>query len=143
MFNFVVTFFSFLQHTGSSNSSLVLALGLGDLLTAGLDAGQDVLTVLVELELGDDHVAGVDAEGHALAGGLVAGDTLNVDDVFETVDRGDLALLVLVEATNNLNLVVLADGDAPDLPRLSVGLSESASQMRIINVRCTSHGAPC
>jgi hypothetical protein len=57
----------------------------------------------------------VDAEGNALAGGLVAGNTLDVDDVFETVDRGDLALLVLVEAADNRDLVVLADGDAPDL----------------------------
>jgi hypothetical protein len=57
----------------------------------------------------------VDAEGHGLAGGLVAGDTLNVDDVFEAVHRGDLALLVLVEAADNGDLVVLADGDAADL----------------------------
>jgi hypothetical protein len=57
----------------------------------------------------------VDAEGHALAAGLVAGDALDVDDVFEAVDRGDLALLVLVEAADDLDLVVLADRDAPDL----------------------------
>lgn len=92
-----------------------LALGLGGLLATSLDAGKNVLTVLVELEASDDDVAGVDAEGNRLAGGLVAGDALNVDDVLEAVNRGDLALLVLVEATDDPDLVVLADGDAPDL----------------------------
>lgn len=57
----------------------------------------------------------MNADRHALAGGLVAGDTLDVDHIFETVNRGDLALLVLVEAADNLNLIILADGDAPDL----------------------------
>ena len=91
------------------------ALALGGSLTTGLDAFQDALTVLVQLQLGDDDVAGVDAEGHALAGGLLAGDTLDVDDVLETVDGGDLALLVLVGAADNEDLVVLPDGDAADL----------------------------
>ncbi len=112
---FVVTFFVHSSNGSSANLSSGLALGLGNLITAGLDAGQDVLAVLVQLELGDNDVAGVDAEGNALTAGLVAGDTLNMDDVFEAVDRGDLALLVLVEAANDLDLVVLADGDAPDL----------------------------
>lgn len=84
-------------------------------LTADLGAGQDALTVLVELELGDDDVGGVDAQGDALAAGLVAGDTLDVDHVLETVDGGDLALTALVGATDNGDLVVLADGDAADL----------------------------
>ena len=109
-------YFLFLPPNASSaNLSSGLALGLGNLVAAGLDAGQNVLTVLVQLELGDDHVAGMDAEGHALAASLVAGNTLDVDDVFEAVDRGDLALLVLVEAADDRDLVVLADGDAPDL----------------------------
>lgn len=103
--------------TAHSSSSL-LALGLGDLLAAGLDAGKDVLAVLVEVQLGNDHVAGVDADGHSLTGGLLAGDTLDMDDVLEAVHRGDLALLVLVGAANDLDLVALADGDAPDLQRL-------------------------
>ena len=57
----------------------------------------------------------MDAEGNGLAGGLVTGDTLDVDDVFETVDGGDLALTALVGATDNGDLVVLADGDGADL----------------------------
>lgn len=92
-------------------------------LTAGLDALQDVLAVLVELELLDDDLAGVDAQGHALAGSLVAGDTLDVDLVLETVDRGDLALTALVGAADNLDLVILADGDAADLEEGGFGVS--------------------
>lgn len=84
-------------------------------LTADLGAGQDALTVLVDLELGDDDVGGVDTQGDALAAGLVAGDALNVDHILEAVHGGDLALAALVGATDNGDLVVLADGDAADL----------------------------
>lgn len=92
-----------------------LALGLGRLLAADAAALEDGLAILVELELSDDHVAGVDAEGDALAVGLLAGHALNVDHVFEAVHRRDLALLVLVGAADDHDLVVLADGDAADL----------------------------
>lgn len=123
-------------HRLSSGSGL----GLGSL-TAGLDALKDGLTVLVELELGDDHVGGVDAEGDGGTGGLLADDALDVDDVLEAVDGGDLALLVLLGATNDGDLVVLADGDRTDLLRLSITRSFLRSGSRR-NIRCTSHGAP-
>lgn len=84
-------------------------------LTAGLDALQDGLTVLVELQLGDDDVGRVDAQRDGLARDLLAGDTLDVDHVLETVHGGDLALLVLVGAADDLDLVILADGDGADL----------------------------
>lgn len=90
-------------------------LVVGAELTANLGAGQDILTVLVKLELGDDDVGGVEAQRDGLAGGLVAGDTLDVDNVLETVHGGDLALTALVGAADNGDLVVLADGDAADL----------------------------
>jgi hypothetical protein len=88
---------------------------LGAQLTTNLDALQDGLTVLIKLELGDDDLRGVDAQRNALAGGLVACDTLDVNHILETVDGGDLALTALVAATDNGDLVVLADGDAADL----------------------------
>jgi hypothetical protein len=94
---------------------LSLLLLLGTELTADLDALQDGLTVLVELELGDDNLGGVDAQRNGLARGLVTGDTLDVDHVLETVDGSDLALTALVGATDNGDLVILADGDAADL----------------------------
>jgi len=101
-------------------------LGLGGEVTAHLGAGQDVLTVLVELEAGDDDVGGVDAERDGLAVGLVAGDALNVDDVLETVDGGDLALTALVGATDDHDLVVLSDGDGTDVVLLTELLGEGS-----------------
>lgn len=94
-------------------------LGLVAGLAAALDLLQDGLAVLVELELGHDDLAGVDADGDALAVGLVAGDAVDVDDVLEAVDRVDLALTALEGATDDGDLVVLADGDAADLRGVS------------------------
>lgn len=99
----------------------------GGELTAALGAGQDVLAVLVELELGNDDVGGVDAEGYGLARGLVAGDALDVDDIFQTVDGGDLALGALVGAADNGDLVVLADGDGADVVLLTKLLREGSA----------------
>lgn len=50
-----------------------------------------------------------------MAVGLFAGDTLDVDEVLETVDGSDLALLALVGTTDNGDLVILADGKSADL----------------------------
>ena len=77
-------------------SSMSLRLGLlGGLVTANLDALQDVLTVLVDLQGGDDGVGGVDAEGNALGVGLVAGDALDVDDaVLVSLDTQEMQLRI-------------------------------------------------
>lgn len=85
------------------------------------DALQNLLAVLVELELGDLNLGWGDANGDGLAVRLLAGDTLDVHDVLETVDAGDLALATLVAATLNDNFVVLADGDCADLIERLVG----------------------
>lgn len=61
----------------------------------------------------------MDANRYALAVGLLAGNALDVDDVFETVNAGDLALTALVGTANDGNLVVLADWDRADLCLLS------------------------
>lgn len=118
-------------------------LSLGALLLVGLaalgDALEDVLTVLVELELGDLDFAGGDADGDALAVGLLAGDTLDVDNVFETVASGDLALTALVAAALDDNLVVLAEGDRADLVGFRL-IPGSVRRRRVGNsqgIRCT------
>lgn len=113
-------------------------------LTANLGTGQDALTVLIQLELGDDDVGGVDAQRDALAAGLVAGDTLDVNHILETVDGGDLALAALVRATDDGDLVVLADGDAADLlTKMLEFVLNNEVHLDIVYVRCTSHAAPC
>lgn len=73
-------------------SSLAL-LGLFGLASLAL---KDSLTVPIELQLGDDDLGGVDADWDGLKVGLLVGDALNVDNVFEAVDRSDLPLLALV-----------------------------------------------
>lgn len=79
------------------------------------DALQNGLTVLVQLELVDDNLGGVDAEGNGLAVGLLPGDALNVDNVLKAVDGGNLALTALVAAADDGDLVILADGKRADL----------------------------
>lgn len=105
-------------HATLSKVFVHLLLGRGLLLVelAALgDALEDALAVLVDLELGDLDLGRGDADGHALAVGLLAGDALNVDDVFEAVDGDDLALAALVAAALDDDLVVLAEGDGADL----------------------------
>lgn len=84
-------------------------------LSAGLDALKQALTVLVDLELGDLDLAGVDADRDGLAVGLLAGDALYVDDILQAVDGDDLALTALVGATGDDDLVVFSYGDCANL----------------------------
>ncbi|KAI5293398.1 hypothetical protein KEM52_005582 [Ascosphaera acerosa] len=60
-------------------------------------------------------VGGVDAERDGLAVALLADEALDVHDVLEAVDGGDLALAALVGAAADEHLVVLADGHRADL----------------------------
>lgn len=70
------------------------------------------------MKLGDDDLRWVDAQWDGLAGGLLADDALDVDDVLEAVDGGDLSLTALVGATDNGDLIILADWDGADLVSL-------------------------
>jgi hypothetical protein len=89
-------------------------LALNGLTTLG-DPGKDLLAILVEVKLGDDDVGGGDGNGNGLAVGLLAGDTLDVDDVLETVHGGDATGLSLAGTAGNDNLIVLAERDGADL----------------------------
>ena len=101
-----------------SQTHLCLSLQLLLDLAAGLDALQYVLAVLVELQLGDDDLRGVDTDGDGGSGRLLLDDTLDVDDVLETVDGSDLALAALVGASDDQDFVILSDWDGADLGRL-------------------------
>lgn len=70
------------------------------------------------MKLGDDDLGWVDAQWDGLAGGLLADDALDVDDILEAVDGGDLSLTALVGTTDNGDLIILADWDGADLTRL-------------------------
>ena len=92
---------------------LCLELSLG--LATDLDAFEDVLTILVDLELGDDDLGWVNTEWDGCARGLLLDETLDVDEVLETIDGGDLALAALVDTTGEDDFVVLADWHGADL----------------------------
>ena len=68
------------------------------------------LPILVELDGGDNDVAGVDADGGARAIRLVPLHTVDMDDPLLAVNLGDLALTTLELSSNNSDLVVFADG---------------------------------
>ena len=76
---------------------------------------QNFLTVLVQLNLGDDDLRWVDADRNALTVGLFTDNSLNVDRPLQTIDTCDLPLTSLVRSPNNLYLVVFADGNSTDL----------------------------
>lgn len=99
----------------AKHSCLCLVLALCAQFPACLDTLEDTLAVLVELKLGDDDLAGMNAKGYALAIGLLAVDALDVDGVFEAVDGHHLALAVLVPPADDLDLVVFPDRNAADL----------------------------
>lgn len=71
---------------------------------------EQVLTVLVHVQLGDDDVAGLDADGDGLAVDLLAGDAFDVDDPLATVHLDNLAFTTLVGTADDHDFVVDADG---------------------------------
>jgi hypothetical protein len=75
------------------------------------DPGQNLLSVLVRLELRHDDLTRMHAQRDGLAVRLLAGDSLDVDEVLEAVDGGDFAFAALVGAADDGDLVVFADGD--------------------------------
>jgi len=87
--------------------------GCADLLA--LDEG---LAVLVELELGDLDLGGVDGNGNLGAVGLLLDDAVHVDAVAAAVHSGHLGYSLLsVLPPNDLHLVVLADRKRAHLRR--------------------------
>ena len=78
-------------------------------------AFQDSLAVLVELELGDNNVGGVDADRDGGTVNLLAGDTVDVDDPLLTVDLDNLAFTALEAATDDHDLIILGDRDRAGL----------------------------
>ncbi len=80
----------------------------------------------------------MEAEGNRLARGLLLDDTLDVDDVFETVDGGDLAFATLLRASDNQNFIVFADWDGADLE--GVRYIERRSRG---DEHCTCREVPC
>lgn len=91
----------------------LLLHGLG--LLGAVLALEEGLAVLVHVELGDNNLGGVDADGNGGTVGLLAVDALDVDDPLAAVDLDDLALTALEGTANDHDLIILADGDGTGL----------------------------
>ena len=72
---------------------------------------EDLLARSVHLDLGDDHVGGGDRPLEGLAVLLVLRASLDMDHVFLSVARKDLALGLVEAATDHHHLIILADGE--------------------------------
>ena len=77
--------------------------------------GQESFAVLVEAQVGDLDVGGVDGNLGLLAVCLLFDEFLNVDAPSAAVHFGHLAFTVLVRAAHNLHSVAVAHGDAARL----------------------------
>ena len=76
---------------------------------------KDVLSVLVQLQLGDLHLGGIKTNLGSRTVRLLGGEALDVDDPLLSVDFHDLSLLALVGTTEHLHLITLHDGHGIDL----------------------------
>ena len=82
----------------------VLHVRLGRLALGAVLAGKQVLAVVVQLDLDDLHVGGVEGKVHGSTVGLVLGDLVNLDGPLLTVHLGDLSVTALVGSALHLDL---------------------------------------
>ena len=94
---------------------------------------QKVLSVLVELQIGDLDLRGVNADLGRGSVHLLTGDSLDVDDPLLSVDLRHLSLLALEGATSHLHLIALDHRDGVDLDMTHKAESS----------RCTYPSEPC
>ena len=99
---------------------MALTLILGELALALLSAVahlplEQSLAVLVDLELGDDNLGGVDTDVDGGAVHLLAGDALDVDHPLLAVHLDNLARATFEATPRDSHLVILADGHSANL----------------------------
>ena len=70
----------------------------------------------------------MDVDGDGRTAGLLLGDLLDLNGELKSVDLTDLALTVLVRTTDNLDLVLLADGEGADTVLLAQSGGEGSRQ---------------
>ncbi len=99
----------------TSDSTLLLRRPLLRRLPPIANPLKNALAILVHLQLRDLDLTRRNANRHALPVALLLRHPLNVDDVFQAVDAGDLALAALVRAALDGDFIVLADGNRADL----------------------------
>ena len=81
----------------------------------------------------------MDTEWDGLTRGLLLDETLDVDNILEAVDGGDLSFAGFAGSTDNENLIILPDWDGANLI-IMLDTSEIHQHMYIHHI---SHGVPC
>ena len=97
------------------NQSLVLIASLCLLFPPLSDPLKYILPILVNLQLRNHDLARRYAQWCTCPIRLFSRDSLKVNDVFETVNRGDLAFAAFVGTTNYGDFVIFADRDGANL----------------------------
>lgn len=75
--------------------------------------------VLVKPRLRNDNLAWVNADQNTFAVCLVASNSLNVDDPFSPVDGYNLSLTIMIVASDDHDLVILANWKTPNVELLT------------------------
>ena len=122
-----------------SNLPLLPLLGL-------VLASKHGTTVLVKLQLGDLHVAGINPDEVGTTVKLGPGDLLNVDHPLLAVASNNLPRLFLLPliASDDHNLVVLPDGKRADVVLLTELLGQRGAHHDATDVRrCVETRAAC
>ena len=78
-------------------------------------SGDNIISVLVELELDDADVPGADSDLGGSSVGLVLGDAIDINPVLLSVNGQNLSFFSLVRSDNDANFVILADWEGADL----------------------------
>lgn len=79
------------------------------------DSLQYVLPILIDLQFRDHDFARRNAQWYALSVALFARDSLDVDDIFQTVDGCHLPFTTFVGTAGYNDFVVFANGNSADL----------------------------
>lgn len=95
--------------------SIVLFFSLRLLLPSLLDPLKYILPILVKLQFRNDDFAWRNPDWRTRPVRLLSRDSFNVDNVFETVDGGNLAIAAFMPATDYGNFIVFANRDGANL----------------------------
>lgn len=103
----------------------ILTTSLFQFTTLSLD---QVLSVLVQVQLGDDDLRWVDVGWDGSTVGLFLSQLVNLDSELQSVDRGNLTFLALLGTTDNQNFVFLSDWQSLDVVLFSQFLGQRSGQ---------------
>lgn len=94
-------------------------INLQDLLQLATLSSDQGLSLVVQVQLGDDNLRWVDVDRHGSTGGLLELQLLDLDRELQSVDGRNLTLRALLGASDDGDLVLLSDWDRLDLVLLS------------------------